>query len=448
MSQDPQKRKARILLIGEDPLVDRILTKFTNHIDLTCKEQRAEDLIEDVDPKPHLVICSTPSGEMDAEEIAQLLSTQYINTDVVIAVDKQSMVNKRALIKNGFKDVFFLPTDDNTFTQYIEDKLTIILAKGFSYRPIKISDINPGDELDFETFVHLQANNKYVIYSQVNSSISKERKERLESHNIACLYIKSEDMGKFTKYAQKHIASVLGKEGISDTERGLLLKQSVRKMLSDIMSSVTGTYESGRKTLGEGQEIVNAFIKSSVGSTVYNRILQMSSLDNDTYAHASNVSAYAYIFALGLGLKNADNIALAALLHDAGLAKVSSEILEKDPSTWTNKEKEEYQKHPKYSLDVVVEKKMVLPDIIRKVIIQHHEQFNGMGYPNQIHGHKITIEAQILGIADKLDYMTSVKAGQKRVKPDVAILQILDSCKIASKAEFSPEIVKKIVELF
>ena len=65
-----------------------------------------------------------------------------------------------------------------------------------------------------------------------------------------------------------------------------------------------------------------------------------------------------------------------------------------------------YEKHVDYTLDVIKEKKLILSDLVRKIIYQHHEKYNGMGYPRQLSGDRICIEAQVLSLADKFDYMT------------------------------------------
>jgi putative two-component system response regulator len=199
--------------------------------------------------------------------------------------------------------------------------------------------------------------------------------------------------------------------------------------------------------VSEGQKIIKSYISQTTGQKAYDRILAITANNSDFYSHASNVSSYATLFALGLGLKNIEDIAMAALLHDLGLSKLPDDILAKEPEQRTKSEQEIYEKHVDYTLDVIKEKKLILSDLVRKIVLQHHEKYNGTGYPKHVLADRICIEAQVLSLADRFDYLTVLKKGKPRVNPKDAIAQILAECSTA-RAEFDPNLVKKVQTLF
>ena len=84
-----------------------------------------------------------------------------------------------------------------------------------------------------------------------------------------------------------------------------------------------------------------------------------------------------------------------------------------------------------------------------KMILQHHELYNGTGYPSGLFVDRICKEAQVLGLANTFDYMTCLKEGKPLMTPAQAVealrqLQVNDP----SKIHYNPELLKKLLTLF
>lgn len=103
-----------------------------------------------------------------------------------------------------------------------------------------------------------------------------------------------------------------------------------------------------------------------------------------------------------------------AAIHDIGKLWIDNSILDKvDPL-----DEEEFDliiKHPRLGIDILEELPLgSIPfeekDIIRNIILQHHERLNGTGYPYKLHGNQISLEAQIVAIADSLDAALSLRS--------------------------------------
>jgi len=80
---------------------------------------------------------------------------------------------------------------------------------------------------------------------------------------------------------------------------------------------------------------------------------------------------------------------------------------------------------------------------IRICIGQHHERFDGKGYPNRIHGDELLLEAKILAIADSFDAMTSDRPYRKARSIDDALKELVDN----AGTQFDPAIVPVFVDL-
>jgi HD-GYP domain-containing protein (c-di-GMP phosphodiesterase class II) len=115
----------------------------------------------------------------------------------------------------------------------------------------------------------------------------------------------------------------------------------------------------------------------------------------------------------------------------------------------TPEQKEIYKKHPEMSVNMIKSRKIVVPDIVTKAILQHHEHFDGTGYPNGIFGDRMCKEAQILAIADRFDYLTAIRPGSPTLSPIEAVGQLRElQLKDTSKTHYNPDLLKKLMELF
>lgn len=135
----------------------------------------------------------------------------------------------------------------------------------------------------------------------------------------------------------------------------------------------------------------------------------------------------------------------AAYLHDIGKLKVPTNILRKEGSL-TPDEWEIIKKHPTWGSEIIKEKlQNSNTEDIAEIVHQHHENYDGTGYPRGLKGDQIRIEAQILSLLDTFDSMTSDRPYQKAKTKEEAIEEI----KRGSGTRFNPKIVNhflKIVE--
>ncbi len=129
-----------------------------------------------------------------------------------------------------------------------------------------------------------------------------------------------------------------------------------------------------------------------------------------TYLHCVNVG----ILAVSIGIKlnlNRDNLiylGTAGILHDIGKKYIPIEILDKQGKL----SKEEYdliKRHPVQGFEILVDA-MELSSVTRVGVLEHHERYDGSGYPRGLKGDQITIFGRILAVADTYDAMTSDRA--------------------------------------
>ena len=142
-------------------------------------------------------------------------------------------------------------------------------------------------------------------------------------------------------------------------------------------------------------------------------VADLSQHDRLTRGHSERVRAYSQMIGEELGLTEAeiDSLRWAALLHDIGKLEIPFEILNK-PDRLTADEYEKIKRHPGIGARLTAPLAGWLGESVRAVG-EHHERWDGDGYPNGLRGTDISLAARIVAVADTFDVMTSVRSYKK-----------------------------------
>lgn len=135
----------------------------------------------------------------------------------------------------------------------------------------------------------------------------------------------------------------------------------------------------------------------------------MESNDRYTFGHCERVANYAVAVCRILSLSETQITAvrLGAYLHDLGKVQVPSTILNK-PGRLAPAEITLIQQHPGWGVELLT--RVDLPWDVVPMVRWHHERFDGSGYPDGLGGEEIPLAAQIIGIADTYDALTSTRS--------------------------------------
>lgn len=164
--------------------------------------------------------------------------------------------------------------------------------------------------------------------------------------------------------------------------------------------------------------------------------------DHYTHGHSHRVARFALLLAnkIGLPLEKKKAIYLAGLLHDIGKIETPMELLHK-PDILTSEEFTEIKKHPQISADIIKHIKKLesaLPGVLH-----HHEHYSGNGYPDNLKGENIPLEARILCLADSFDAMISQRPYRDRMN----VRQALKELHNYSGTQFDPKLVEAFSSL-
>ncbi len=163
--------------------------------------------------------------------------------------------------------------------------------------------------------------------------------------------------------------------------------------------------------------------------------------DSYTKGHCVRTQKYANYFANSIGLDKEDkeNISSAALLHDIGKISIPKDILLKNGKL-TSKEFSIIKNHALAAIKYLPTTKF---SQMKSIIVAHHENYNGSGYPYGLSKNQIPMGASVISLADSLDAMTTSRGYNKVKTLYEARAEIL---KFAGK-QFEPNFAKQFVEM-
>jgi len=153
----------------------------------------------------------------------------------------------------------------------------------------------------------------------------------------------------------------------------------------------------------------------------------IESADTYTFGHCERVArrAVAVAEAMGMDEHAQTTVRVGAYLHDVGKVRVPHEILSK-PDQLTRDEFDLVQMHPIWGIELLAA--VEFPWDIKPIIRWHHERHDGSGYPDRLRGDEIPVSAQIVGIADVYDALTTTRPYRPALPLQRALAE-MDRCR-------------------
>ncbi|MBW0434957.1 response regulator [Leptospira yasudae] len=166
--------------------------------------------------------------------------------------------------------------------------------------------------------------------------------------------------------------------------------------------------------------------------------------DNETGLHVIRMSHYSRIIGLAAGFSPdcAEDLLHASPMHDIGKIGIPDNILQKqgklDPEEW-----EVMKKHPSIGAEIIGDHDSRLLQLAKTIALNHHEKWDGSGYPSGLKGEAIPIEARIVALADVFDALTT----QRPYKKAWEISEAIDYIQKESGKHFDPSLIPIFLEV-
>ncbi len=259
-----------------------------------------------------------------------------------------------------------------------------------------------------QLYVHESERGVYLDTLADFSSVSKQEKMEVVKGN-----------------AIDHLSSIFLRKDLRGDEN---LGHFIKECRSSVESLLELTYSND---IGDIQKLIGT----------------LSFHDFYTFDHSINVSIYSMAFLKAIKPNVARDklisLGLGSLFHDLGKIKVPTELINKADKL-SEDEFKLIKKHPEEGHDIFLKHfndvKSLEAEAIKRIILEHHENFDGSGYPLGLVGERIHIYARIVAIADFFDAVTTKRSYHKAMSPQMAI----DLMKKTAGKKIDP----KLFELF
>jgi HD-GYP domain-containing protein (c-di-GMP phosphodiesterase class II) len=192
-----------------------------------------------------------------------------------------------------------------------------------------------------------------------------------------------------------------------------------------LMQSLQHTFQEFQKTQELDIEHLRSLVKILVSEIILNRDAMVHTLDMRSYGeylfgHSVNVAILSVLTAVCMEYNEArlNDLAMGALLHDLGMMLVSKQILTK-VGQLTTEEVQVVKQHTEAGFQIVRKKREITTPAAH-IAFQHHERFDGQGYPRRLKGQEIHEYSRIAAVADIFDALTSDRPFRQGLLPHEA----------------------------
>lgn len=277
--------------------------------------------------------------------------------------------------------------------------------------------------------IKLQKSTKELMNGNLKHEIAIARKDEIgdlsQTFNLMTLNLK-ESWEKLEEYNKKLEEEVKEKtKDLTNVNEDLKLDIIKRKKTEKTLS----------QTLKRNEKLAHELV-DMVGRIVETR-------DPYTAGHQLRVSELATTIAREMKLTEdrIEGIRIASLIHDIGKISIPADILS-NPIKLSEKEYSLIKDHSQIGYDIL--KTIDFPWPVAQIIIQHHENLDGSGYPQGLKGNKILLEAKIIGVADVVEAMSS----HRPYRPALGINKALEEISQNRGILYEPEVVDTCLNLF
>lgn len=218
------------------------------------------------------------------------------------------------------------------------------------------------------------------------------------------------------------------------------VKLKVCKALENMITEVQGGADYNAQQI---RFLVGHILQDIVNRRgVLSNIMDMRSYDDYTYMHCIKVCALSMVLGMGLNLSKQGlvEIGVGAIMHDIGKIFVPLQILNK-PIGLNLHEYSEVQQHANHGFSILREYTNISL-VSAHVAYQHHERYDGSGYPRRLKGDEIHIYARLVAVADVYDALTSNRVYRRAYLPHQAVEYIM----AGAGTQFSYKVVQAFLQ--
>jgi HD-GYP domain-containing protein (c-di-GMP phosphodiesterase class II) len=289
------------------------------------------------------------------------------------------------------------------------------------FRPINLKYLKGEFKERFEIYYKTEAFGaiQYVLFVSADPE-HQDKARRLieEKEGTEEFFIKEEDLSKYFGQATAGLREMISNPELPLEEKTKKIYDVSKEIMKDFFE-----FNASPKILQSSEQVVEIMDDClSDADADFHAIFKVTSNDYYTYTHSVNVGLYCLAYGVKTGMSSNDirNLGLAGMLHDVGKSSIDPNILNKNGKL-TGEEFELIKGHsPKGQK--MLEDMQCYPSCVIDVAGQHHEKYDGKGYPYGLAGEEIALFARICKVTDVYDALTTRRSYKKALTPFDALV--------------------------
>lgn len=291
---------------------------------------------------------------------------------------------------------------------------------------IRLNSVAPSVPLSYD--LYLAVNSRPILFRKKGDSLTPQRMKMLAGHGGDKFLVPEDQRAVY----MGSLRDTIRNPDSSTDLKSRFIKESAFLHVHDLFTKneIRPVVNEAKSLIADMVDFVSADMEAVVS------LLRLSAHDYYTYNHCVDVAVYSIVLAKKVFGEDRDLLLTAGmggLLHDIGKRKLDWNIINKTTSL-TPAEWEEIKRHPLYGRDTLMEVNSI-SESTRLVVFEHHENFDGTGYPRGLEGDEISKLSRIVTIADVFDALTTDRSYHKAV-PAAEALNIM----FGMQGKFDPSI--------
>lgn len=288
-----------------------------------------------------------------------------------------------------------------------------------SFSKIRIDEFYSSQAVLFDIYIKL-SDNKYLKILHTGDVFSKERVDKYKNEKkVECLYFHNSDRRKFVQYNNFLAKKLLENDNVPVQNKVNILKNVTEKFIEEAF--VVGVKP---QVVDQGKEVCeNVFQLIEAQGDLYSVLKSYQDFDPSAFSHAFLVTLYTTAIIKQFEWQSKATIetaAMACMFHDIGKTLLPREFIGLSVKDMTPEQFEVYKKHPELGFQLL-DNNRSMNNSIKQLILQHHEAFDGTGFPFGKKNNKILTLANIICLADDFVHIMM----DEKLQPTEALKRIL-----------------------
>ena len=409
------------------------------------------------------VIMNFETENHSCVQVLKFIKTNYTSQRVIVVMNnkkpiEEGVITEDRLIKMGVAEIAYRPFDIPHLKELLEghqslgDLLASVPKKeGVSeeqevaltdenFSKIKIDEFYSSQAVLFDIYIKL-SDNKYLKILHAGDAFSKDRIDKYKNEKkIETLYFHNSDRRKFIQYNNFLTRKLIDNRNVPAFNKVNILKNVSEKFIEEAF-----TVGVKPQVIEQGREVCETVFKLIEAQTdLYQVLKSFQNFDPSAYAHSFLVTLYSTAIIKQFDWQSKTTIettAMACMFHDIGMIQLPQELCKIRPKDMTPEQLELYKTHPELGMQII-ESSRAINNSVKQIILQHHEAYDGTGFPFQKKGQKILTLANIVCLAD--DFVQIMI--EDKLQPTEALRKILMNK--AGVKRYNSLLIEKFINVF